>query len=212
MLALRVLDEPVGDELCLALYTPVLGHRGLGARVPSLENQRRAKGAEPSMWAISLLTNFTSTTTLIAASVEGMEIFKGKTVIVVGAATSGAQSYLSACVYEVTLGGSSRTSAPIVIVMALTFQFSKRTSTYVFSTKNGFKYITDDLYLKSGLPTLSADLPNASFPNLLGTELSVRSVDALAEADNLVEVIKTRAPLLQFLTKKGGYYIGKLDE
>ncbi len=46
----------------LALYTPVLGHRGLGARVPSLENQRRAKGAEPSMWAISLLTNFTSTT------------------------------------------------------------------------------------------------------------------------------------------------------
>ncbi|KAF8872790.1 hypothetical protein CPB85DRAFT_1190492, partial [Mucidula mucida] len=159
----------------------------------------------------------TSIGTLKPPYVEGMEIFKGKVlhsfehkraldyagkkVVVVGAATS-AHDICADCYRH-----------------GVDVTMYQRSSTYVFSTKNGFKYLTDELYLNSGLPTHSADLLKASFPNLLGTELNVRSVDALAEADKpLLDALRARGfklnngykgagQLLQFLTKKGGYYI-----
>ncbi|KAG7099769.1 hypothetical protein E1B28_001581 [Marasmius oreades] len=101
----------------------------------------------------------------------------GKKVVVIGACTSAHDIAADFCLNGVDV------------------TMYQRSSTYIMSTKNGWKVLFEDLYTENAPPTDLADRLNASFPNeFLHSGLAQRQVKAIAELDK---------PLLDGLAKRG---------
>ncbi|KAG6860939.1 hypothetical protein C0995_005769 [Termitomyces sp. Mi166 len=62
----------------------------------------------------------------------------------------------------------------------------QRSSTYIMSTRNGWKVIFEGVYSERGLPTDIADRVTASFPHHFNVGLAQRSTKAIAELDKFV--------------------------
>ncbi|KAG6834009.1 hypothetical protein H0H93_012598, partial [Arthromyces matolae] len=143
----------------------------------------------------------------------------GKKVVVVGACTSAHDI----CVdyYE---NGVVPESVPSDVTMY------QRGSTYVMSTKNGWKVLMAGAYSEGGLPTDVADRLSASFPHHFNVGLAQRSTKAIAELDkfhsyqlltierDLLDSLRARGFQLNFgiqgtgfgllaWSKAGGYYL-----
>ncbi|KAJ7159293.1 hypothetical protein C8R43DRAFT_882040 [Mycena crocata] len=129
------------------------------------------------------------------------EDHKGKKVVVVGACTSAhdiAMDYYEHGV-DVTM--------------------YQRSSTYVFTTKNGWKHIMRPTYWEGGPPVELADRITASYPHLMAIELNQRQALKIAEDDKcLLEGLKRSGFKLNMGTfdagfalsaweRGGGYYI-----
>ncbi|KAF4592656.1 FAD/NAD(P)-binding domain-containing protein [Pleurotus pulmonarius] len=95
----------------------------------------------------------------------------------------------------------------------------QRSSTYIMSIANGWKYLMDALYSEDAPPVDVADRLNASFPNSLVVDISRRQVQQIAAADKeLLDGLKKvgfRTNLgyknagsgLLAWDKAGGYYL-----
>lgn len=95
----------------------------------------------------------------------------------------------------------------------------QRSSTYIMSTRNGFKVIMNGTYEENGLPIEIADTIVASFPNLMMIQIGQRQVKDIAELDkDLLDGLRKRGfrinwgyrdagILLSAWTKAGGYYL-----
>ncbi|KAL0956661.1 hypothetical protein HGRIS_002793 [Hohenbuehelia grisea] len=95
----------------------------------------------------------------------------------------------------------------------------QRSSTYIMTTKNGWKYLMEGLYSEQAPPTDVADRINASFPNLLMTGIAQRQARQIADADkDLLEGLKKvgfrtnlgyndAGFLLLAWSRGGGYYL-----
>ncbi|KAF9461716.1 hypothetical protein BDZ94DRAFT_1263163 [Collybia nuda] len=95
----------------------------------------------------------------------------------------------------------------------------QRSSTYVMTTKNGWKLIMAGSYCEGGPPTDIVDRHTASFSNFIGIGLAQRRVKAIAELDkDLLDGLRKRGFQINFgyldtgsrllaWSKRGGYYL-----
>ncbi|KAJ6515648.1 hypothetical protein C8R45DRAFT_957213 [Mycena sanguinolenta] len=82
----------------------------------------------------------------------------------------------------------------------------QRSSTYVMTTRNGFKILFKDLYEEDGPPVDVADRINASYPIRLTEHLAQRQVRAIAQADKeLLDALRKRGFRLNLGYKDAGF-------
>ncbi|KAJ7490350.1 hypothetical protein B0H11DRAFT_2010164 [Mycena galericulata] len=82
----------------------------------------------------------------------------------------------------------------------------QRGSTYVMTTKNGFRILMDGVYSENAPPTDIADRLNASYPNRLTELLAPRKTLDIAEADkDLLDGLRKRGFRLDLGYKNAGF-------
>ncbi|KAJ7761821.1 hypothetical protein B0H16DRAFT_539958 [Mycena metata] len=88
----------------------------------------------------------------------------------------------------------------------------QRSSTYVMTTKNGWKHIMGGVYWEGGLPTDLADRFTASFPHLMAIGLNQRQVHKIADDDKeLLEGLKKCGFKLNLGTLDAGFALSAWD-
>ncbi|KAJ7023508.1 hypothetical protein C8F04DRAFT_180560 [Mycena alexandri] len=88
----------------------------------------------------------------------------------------------------------------------------QRSSTYVMTTKNGWKHIMGGLYWEGGPPTDLADRFTASFPHIMAIGLNQRQVRKIAEDDReLLDGLKKCGFKLNMGTLDAGFALSAWD-
>ncbi|RDB27058.1 putative indole-3-pyruvate monooxygenase YUCCA3 [Hypsizygus marmoreus] len=73
----------------------------------------------------------------------------------------------------------------------------QRSSTYVMSTKNGWKVLMEGVYSENAVPTAIADRLNASLPHHMSIELAQRTTKIIAELDKpILDGLRARGFML----------------
>ncbi|KAJ7511132.1 hypothetical protein B0H11DRAFT_1954105 [Mycena galericulata] len=88
----------------------------------------------------------------------------------------------------------------------------QRSSTYVLTTKNGWKHVMGPLYWEGGPPVDFADRVTASFPHLMAIGLNRRQAIKIAEDDKeLLDGLRARGFKLNMGTMDAGFAISAWD-
>ncbi|KAG9224371.1 hypothetical protein PLEOSDRAFT_1065723 [Pleurotus ostreatus PC15] len=147
----------------------------------------------------------------------GMDVFQGQTLHSTQHNT--ATDHTGKKVVVIGSGSSAHDICANYYEKGVDVTMFQRSSTYIMSIANGWKYLMDALYSEDAPPVDVADRLNASFPNSLVVDISRRQVQQIAAADKeLLDGLKRvgfRTNLgyknagsgLLAWDKAGGYYL-----
>ncbi|KAF8069230.1 hypothetical protein FPV67DRAFT_1669244 [Lyophyllum atratum] len=180
---------------------------------------KRGDGSERSFTVkhIVFATGLGSNDSTTVPTYAGMDVFKGQ--ILHSNRHKNAKDHLGKKVVVVGACTSAHDICTDYYEQGVDVTMYQRGSSYIMSTKNGWKVLMDGVYSEGGLPTDIADRLNASFPHHMGVGIARRRTEAIAELDkDILDGLRARGFLLNYgihgtgfallaWSRAGGYYL-----
>ncbi|KAF7355516.1 hypothetical protein MSAN_01468600 [Mycena sanguinolenta] len=130
----------------------------------------------------------------------------GKKVVVIGACTSGIYNHSSRVGILTDDHETAHDICADYYEHGVDVTMFQRSSTYIMTTRNGFRILFKDLYEEDGPPVDVADRINASYPIRLTEFLAQRRTLEIAEADKeLLDALRNRGFRLNLGFKDAGF-------